>query len=78
MQTFSDFMASRNITRSVRGDFIADTQTLINAKKFPPINCWAELYNFMRARNATDEAMTEARKLWRAYQKSLDALETVQ
>jgi hypothetical protein len=75
MKTFSDFMRSRNITRSPRGDFIADTKTLINAGKLPTITCWGDLYCFMMSRCASQEAITEARKLWRQF-KSL-ALEEV-
>jgi hypothetical protein len=34
------------------------------------MTCWADLLRFMRGRNARNEAIAEARKLWRQYQKS--------
>lgn len=68
--TFAEFIQSRNITNSPRGDFIADTKTLINCRRFPAVTCWSELYSFMSNRRASQEAIAEARKLWRSFQKS--------
>ena len=76
MKNFSNFIRSRNITNSPRGDFLADTKTLINAGKFPEVQTWSALYGFMSLRNACPEAITEARKLWRSYQKTV-ALEEI-
>jgi hypothetical protein len=78
--SFANFIlplhASRT-TKSARGDFIADSKTLINARAFPAVTSWPELYKFLRTRNACPETIDEARKLWRAYQKSTTP-ETVQ
>jgi hypothetical protein len=71
MKAFSDFIQSRNITNSPRGDFLADTKTLINCGKFPTVTCWGQLFAFVSSRHASPEAIAEARKLWRQYQKSL-------
>lgn len=65
--TFPDFIHSRNITRSPRGDFLADSKTLINAGKFPAVTCWGDLYGFVSSRHASPEALAEARKLWRQF-----------
>jgi hypothetical protein len=71
MRNFAEFIRSRNITDSPRGDFLADCKTLINARKFPDVQTWGDLYCFMRMRNeCRPEALAEARKLWRSYQKS--------
>ena len=76
--TFANFLESKRITpNAVRGDFLADSKTLINCGKFPVITCWADLFRFMRSRNACEESIAEARKLWRQYQKAT-TLETVQ
>jgi hypothetical protein len=68
---FADYLQSRNITKSPRGDFLADSKTLINAGKFPTVTCWGELYSFMASRHASPEAIAQARKLWRQF-KSLE------
>ena len=71
MKTFSDFIKSVRVTNSPRGDFIADTKTLINCGKLPAIKTWGELYHFMSSRHACPEAIEQARKVWRQYQKSI-------
>ena len=69
--SFSDFIAGRRITNTPRGDFIGDTKTLINCKKFPAVTSWGDLYGFMRGRNACPEAIAEGRKLWALYKKQI-------
>jgi hypothetical protein len=69
--TFAKFIQSKNITNSPRGDFIADTKTLINASVFPVVESWGDLYRFMIRRRACPEAIEEARKLWRAYKSEV-------
>jgi hypothetical protein len=72
MKTFSDFIKAARVTETPRGDFIADTKTLINCNKFPDdFKNWGELYHFMISRHACEPAITEARKVWRQYRKSL-------
>jgi hypothetical protein len=71
MKTFADYINAARVTDTPRGDLIADTKTLINARVFPDVKTWAELYGFMCQRHACPEAIAEARKLWRSYQKSL-------
>ncbi len=68
--TFVDFIQRRNITGSRRGDFIADSKTLINAGVFPGVKAWADLYRFLSRRRTSDETIIEARRLWRAYLKA--------
>lgn len=67
--TFTDFLQSRNVTNSPRGEFIAEAKTLINADVIPDIQAWAELYRFLCRRGANDETITIARHLWREYRK---------
>ena len=68
--TFAEFIASRHMTNSPRGNLLADSKTLINAGKFPDVKCWPDLYRFMIGRTARPEAIDEARKLWRSYLKA--------
>jgi hypothetical protein len=75
--TFSEFIATRKITNTPRGDFLEDTKTLINCKKFPAVTSWGDLYCFMRGRRACDEAIAEGRKLWAQYKKSLNVEDIV-
>jgi hypothetical protein len=70
MKTFLQFVDSRRITNTPRGDFLADTKTLMACKKMPEIKVWGDLYAFMSARHACPPAITEARKVWRQYQKT--------
>jgi hypothetical protein len=74
--TFAEFIQSARVTETPRGDFIADAKTLINACVFPAIDSWGDLYGFMMRRRACPEAIEQARKVWRQYQKS-KTLETV-
>jgi hypothetical protein len=71
MKTFAEYISSCRVTDTPRGDFIADTQTLINAGKFPDVKRWRDLYGFMSCRSVRcSEAIELARKVWRQYQKS--------
>lgn len=67
---FVDFILAARVKASRRGDLIATYRTLINAGVFPSVAAWSDLYRMMAARRASDEAINEARKLWREYQKS--------
>jgi hypothetical protein len=71
--TFADFIQSSRVTNSPRGDLIAVCKTLINARAFPAVTCWRELYGLMASRKASDETITEARKLWHQF-KSLETV----
>jgi hypothetical protein len=77
VRTFAHYIASRHVTHSPRGDFLADSKTLINAGRFPAATCWGDVHRFMSKRNACPEAISEARKLWRSYQKTLTLEEVV-
>ncbi|SIO24636.1 hypothetical protein SAMN05443247_03114 [Bradyrhizobium erythrophlei] len=66
---FVDFILTLRIFPTPRGDLIALYKTLISARAFPTITTWPELYGFMSRRNARPEAIDEARKLWKQYQK---------
>jgi hypothetical protein len=68
--TFTDYIKSARVTQTPRGDFIADTKTLINCGKFPDMKTWSELYHFMSMRNAGGEAINQARRVWRQYHKA--------
>jgi hypothetical protein len=65
--TFKDYIQSTRVFPTPRGDYIADTKTLINAGVFPAIDSWSDLYGFMAGRGARPEAIEEARKVWRQY-----------
>jgi hypothetical protein len=71
MKPFVEFIRSCRITDSPRGNFLADTKTLISCNKMPTIRCWGQLYGFMSARHARPETIAEARKVWKRYQKSI-------
>ena len=64
---FADFILSTRATTSPRGDLIALYKTLINARAFPTVTCWRDLYRFMVTRSAAPTAIHEARKLWNQY-----------
>jgi hypothetical protein len=67
---FVDFILTLRVTTSPRGDLIALIKTLINARAFPPIATWPDLYRFMIARRATPDTINEARKLWSQYKSA--------
>jgi hypothetical protein len=69
MQTFTDFIRSRRVTDTPRGDFIEDTKGLIRLNRFPDPKSLPALEWFMVRRHACKEAITEARKLWREYER---------
>jgi hypothetical protein len=66
--TFSEYIRSRRVTDTPRGDFIADTKSLIETGKFPDVESWTALELELAGRGACREAFREARKLWREYQ----------
>ena len=68
--SFADFVMRLRVTMGPRGDLIALYKTLISARALPTFAAWADLYGFMVRRNTRLEAINEARKLWRQYQKS--------
>ncbi len=69
--TFKEYIQSARVTSTPRGDYIADTKTLINAGVFPAVDSWADLYGFMMRRRACPEAIEEGRKLWRQYKSKV-------
>jgi hypothetical protein len=71
MQTFTEFIQSRRITDTPRGDFIEDTKGLILVNRFPDPKSLAALEWFMvNKRHARKKAIREARNLWREYVRS--------
>jgi hypothetical protein len=66
--TFTEFIRSRRITGSQRGDFIDETKMLIRLNRFPDPKSLAALEWFMFQRHACKEAIAEGRKLWREYE----------
>jgi hypothetical protein len=68
--SFADFVAMLRVTPSPRGDLIAIYKTLINARTFPRIASWSDLYRLMTRRAASPDALNEARKLWAAYKSN--------
>ncbi len=67
---FADFVSTLRVTPSPRGDLIAIYKTLINARTFPRIGSWSDLYRLMTRRAAPSDALNEARKLWAAYKSN--------
>src|SRR6266481_7622646 len=67
---FVDFILTLRIFPTPRGDLVALFKTLISARAFPAITAWADLYHFMSRRDASSDDISEARKLWRQFQKS--------
>jgi hypothetical protein len=67
--TFNEFVVSRRVTDSPRGDFVEDTKMLIRMGKMPDIRKWSELEHIMFKRRACAEARREARKLWKEYMR---------
>lgn len=76
--TFESFIQNDTgrIMRTPRGDLIALYRTLISAKAFPTITCWADLYRFMCRRSASPDALDEARKLWASYKSKYQPAES--
>ncbi len=64
MQSFTDYILSADVTDDPRGDFIADTRTLIELGKFEEPQRLDCLLTMMRLRGACDEALAEARRVW--------------
>jgi len=72
--SFADFVLTLRVTAGPRSDLIALYKTLINARAFPTIAAWSDLYRLMTGRRASNEAIDEARKLWRQFSKSQTAV----
>ena len=70
---FAEFVMPLRVTISPRGDLIALIKTLINARACPPINGWADVYRLLARRDASEETILEARKLWNEFRKSQPA-----
>jgi hypothetical protein len=68
--TFVEFIKRARVTETPRGDFIADTQTLVSCGKLPDFKTWGELYVFMTSRHACAPAIEQARRVWRQYRKA--------
>jgi hypothetical protein len=73
MKTFREFILSRRVTDTPRGDFIDDTQTLIRCQKFPDVKSWRQLEWFISSRQQikSPEIVAEGHKLWREFAKTL-------
>jgi hypothetical protein len=65
--TFIDFIQTCRVTDTLRGDFIADTQSLIKSGAFPDIASWGALEAFMRSHSACPEAVKAGRRVWRRF-----------
>jgi prophage antirepressor-like protein len=66
---FTDWIMSRRVTDTPRGDFIADTKPLIERGRFPEPESWDDLETFLEFRGACDMAILMARRCWVAWQK---------
>ena len=67
---FLEFVASRRITNTPRGDFIADTRTLIKIGKVEAeFKTWSDLETFLLMRRACHGAIRAGRGLWREYRR---------
>jgi hypothetical protein len=66
--TFHEYIQTRRITDTPRGDFIADAKgdsKLIEAKS------WDQLWTHLYTRGACPEAIKAARSVWRGYEKKV-------
>jgi len=75
--TFAEYITQCRAKSGPRGDFIADAKASIRDNTLPDVRCWADLYRFLTKQSACDEAVMQARKVWREYQRA-NSLETVQ
>lgn len=65
---WGEFLCTRNVTDTPRGDFINDAwgdTKMLNAKT------WDEVESIVRGKHACEEAIREAKKIWRAYERQL-------
>jgi hypothetical protein len=67
-QTFKEFMATKRVTDTPRGDFIKDSR---DDPRMPAAQSWQELEGYLWTRGACVEAVKQAKKLWRQYEKEL-------
>jgi hypothetical protein len=66
---FAAFISSRRVTDNPRGDFIADTQGIIRGGRFPVMRSWPQLETYLLVRHACDEAIQQAHRVWREYER---------
>jgi hypothetical protein len=70
MTTFTEFVSSRRITDTPRGDFIEDTRSLISIGQFSEPEGLGDLIFFLRSRQACQEAVRQGRKVWHQYARA--------
>jgi hypothetical protein len=68
--TFADFISATRVIPSRRGDLLKMFQMMIANDAFPAVAEWSELYRLMGRLSAGDDAVDQARKLWREYRKA--------
>jgi hypothetical protein len=67
MPSFREFIHTRRVTDTPRGDFIADARC---DPRFPDVQRWSELetYLWLQA-EACPEAIREAKRLWKEFER---------
>ena len=68
--TFTEFILSRHVTDTIRGDFIRDARDMIEIGRFPDPPTWDNLEVYLGLRHACPEAMRAGRQLWREFSRS--------
>jgi len=69
VRTFAEYVGTRRVTDSPRGDFIDDSQMLIRCGKFPAVETWPVLESFLVFRGAGPDTIRQARVVWRAFER---------
>jgi hypothetical protein len=70
--TFESFLHSCRVMPNVRGDIILTLRDLIKTGQLPEPKIWGEIARCVRVNGYGDEAMVEARELWKQFQKQLN------
>jgi hypothetical protein len=69
--SFTNFILTRRVTDTPRGDFVADTKFLIGMGRFPVVvGSWDSLESFLYGRHACPGAMAAGRQVWREYRRA--------
>ena len=69
---FQEWLGTRKAHDNPRGDFIEDSRTLLDLGKFPDVDTLEQLLWWLQQRGACEEAVAEARGLWREYAREVD------
>lgn len=67
---FKEWIFTRRVTNSARGDFIRDAR---QDKNFPDLDSAKEYVGYLHSKRACREAVSEFKKLWAAYEKEMNA-----